>query len=152
MAQYNRVGFRIEAPDCWDGRRLDSPDHRSHVAYARYGDWGYLKCPSTHPYVIPAFTLAAWYSVNAGDDLTLWQFSSDAMAPGQPHGFTMHSDYFEAWDPAVKVMWHAGCINLLLNCSGGDLGDGKQLKGAAQPPYGWTNPVHLVPIPTMPEM
>lgn len=26
--------------------------------------------------------------------------------------------------------WHAGCINKLLNCSGADLGDGKQLKQA----------------------
>jgi hypothetical protein len=32
------------APECWDGKYLDSPDHRSHTAYAGYGSWGYLKC------------------------------------------------------------------------------------------------------------
>lgn len=41
-------------PSCWDGVNLDSPDHKSHVAYAPgnsalAGD----KCPSTHPVRIP---------------------------------------------------------------------------------------------------
>ena len=54
-------------------------------------------------------------------------------------------------------MWTNNCINLQLNCSGGDLGNGKQLKGAAEPIYynasnntyvsSWRNPQRLVPIP-----
>ena len=52
-------------------------------------------------------------------------------------------------------MWTDGCINSLLNCSGGDLGNGKQLKGAQVPIYlingvytpAWRNPNRLVPIP-----
>jgi hypothetical protein len=74
--------------------------------------------------------LGTWYSVKAGDDVTLWDFSSASMAPGHPHGYTLHADYFEAWDPGVKARWHAACIDTKLNCSGGDMGDGKQLIGA----------------------
>ncbi len=136
----NQVGAIIEAPDCWDGKSLDSPDHRSHVAYSTYGTWGYLKCPSTHPYNIPTFTMGAWYSVGAGDNTSLWQLSSDHMAPGQPKGHTFHADFFMAWDPTVHDMWWQNCINKLLNCSAGQLGNGKALVGAAQPTYGWKIP------------
>lgn len=147
----NRLGAIIAAPECWDGTYLDTPDHRSHVGYAGYGGWGYLKCDSAHPYVIPTFQLAVWYTVAAGDDPTKWSLSSDAMAPGQPPGYTLHGDYFEGWDKTIKDMWHGNCINLLLNCNSGDMGNGKQLIGAV-PAYGFTNPVHLVPVPAMPAM
>ena len=147
----NQLGAVIEAPECWDGKNLDSPDHRSHVAYASYGTWGYLKCPSTHPYNIPTFTMGAWYTVASGDNTSLWELSSDHMAPGQPKGHTFHADFFMAWDPTVHDMWWQNCINKLLNCSGGQLGNGKDLVGAAQPTYSgkasWTHPQRLVPKP-----
>lgn len=40
-------------PSCWDGKNLDSPDHRSHVAYAPGSALAGDKCPSTHPVRIP---------------------------------------------------------------------------------------------------
>ena len=30
----------IEFPDCWDGRRLDSPDHQAHMTYSVNRDAG----------------------------------------------------------------------------------------------------------------
>lgn len=134
----NRLGAVIDAPQCWDGKNLDSADHRSHMAYPGYGGWGYLKCPDTHPYAIPAFTLGAWYTVDADLDrsgewrpsMPTWSFSSDNM-PGMEAkrpGSTMHADWFGAWDDDVKKMWTDNCIDKLLNCSGGDLGNGKQLR------------------------
>jgi hypothetical protein len=127
----NDIGAQIEAPECWDGKTLDAPDHRSHVSYASYGTWGYLKCPATHPYNIPTFTLGAWYKIQSVDTPSLWELSSDHMAPGQPKGHTFHADFFMAWDPTVHDMWWQNCINKLLNCSGGQLGNDKGLKGAA---------------------
>jgi hypothetical protein len=150
----------INFPECWDGKNLDSPDHRSHVAYATYTAYGYLQCPETHPRVIPTFTLAAFYSVQPGDDLTQWQFSSDAMAPGQPHGFTYHADWFGAWDPVALAGWHAGCIEKMLNCNSGNMGNGKQLLNASIPHYvingktiaSWVVPTdqRLVPLASLP--
>lgn len=134
----NRLGAIINAPTCWDGQNLDSADHRSHVSYGSYGDWGYYKCPTTHPYVIPNFTLGVWYTTDADLDRSgswsasrpTWHLSSDEM-PGQPMarpGTTFHADWFGAWDDTIMKMWTDNCINQLLNCSGGDLGNGKQLK------------------------
>jgi hypothetical protein len=132
----NKLGAVIRAPDCWDGRNLDSPDHRSHVAYAADGGWG--ACPASHPYVIPTFTMGVWYTTDADLDRSgswspgrpTWHLSSDVM-PGMPMmtpGSTFHADWFGAWDDNVMRMWTDHCINRQLNCSGGDLGNGKQMK------------------------
>ncbi|MFK3891085.1 DUF1996 domain-containing protein [Sphingomonas sp. NPDC079357] len=150
----NQLGATIGAPNCWDGKNLDSPDHRSHVAFASYGDWGYLKCPADHPYVIPAFTLGAWYTVDADLDTsgtwdggkTSWHLASDEM-PGMPMmrpGSTFHADWFGAWDDSVMRMWTDNCINKLLSCNGGDLGNGKQLKTFSG--FSWTAKPHVVAL------
>ena len=35
-------------PECWDGTRTDSPDHKQHMAYATNG-----ACPADHPVAVP---------------------------------------------------------------------------------------------------
>lgn len=135
----NRLGFVISAPECWDGINLDSADHRSHLAYSKYNSNGQLKCPSTHPWVLPTFTLGVWYTTDSNlynatkPDGTWdgthngWHFSSDEMFNLEP-GITKHADWFGAWDDNAMQTWIDNCINKLLNCSGGDLGNGQQLK------------------------
>ena len=144
------LGARLSSPSCWDGKNLDSADHRSHMAFTSYGNWGYQKCPATHPYVLPTFSIAAWYKVDgtldrSGDmaaDARTWYLSSDRMAgmAWQTPGTTFHSDWFGAWDDSIMQLWTAHCINKLLNCSGGDLGNGQQLKTLA----GYNNPASTV--------
>jgi hypothetical protein len=141
----NRLGAIVAAPDCWDGKNLDSADHRSHVAYSQYGSWGYLKCPADHPYLIPTFTLQAWYSILPGDNTSKWSLSSDAMFPGHPAGYTLHADWFGAWDDTILAMWTDNCINKNLSCSGGNLGNGKMMKMFSG--FSWTANPRLVPIP-----
>jgi hypothetical protein len=149
-----KLEARITAPACWDGKNLDSPNHRDHVAYPSYGNWGYIKCPDTHPYVIPTFEMGAFYTVDADlntsgnwdGTLNGWHLSSDDM-PGMPMkpGSTFHTDWFGAWDDTVMQMWTDNCINKLLTCSGGDLGNGKQLKGYSG--FSWNASPRLVPVP-----
>jgi hypothetical protein len=148
-----QLGAIIAAPNCWDGRNLDSADHRSHIAYASYGNWGYLKCPTTHPYVIPTFQLGAWYTTDGDLDrsgrwtgsLSGWHFTSDEMVSGVKPGSTFHADWWGAWDDTVVQMWMDNCINRLLNCSGGDLDNGQQMK--AFEGFTWTASPRLVPVP-----
>ena len=149
-----QLGAVISAPECWDGKNLDSPDHRSHMAYPDWS-WGYLKCPMEYPYVIPAFTMGAWYTTDADLDRSgtwapgkpTWHLSSDAM-PGMPAmtpGSSFHADWFGAWDDDVMKMWTDHCINKLLNCSGGDLGNGKQLKMFKE--FSWRVDPRIVDLP-----
>ncbi len=153
----NKLGAVISAPDCWNGKELDSPDHRSHMAYASYGSDGRQRCPKSHPYVIPTFTLGAWYSVDETLDrsgkwngtFNSWHLSSDAM-PGMAMkpGTSFHSDWFGAWDDQIMKIWTENCINRLLNCSGGDLGNGKQLR--MYKGFSWVAAPHLVEPPAAP--
>ena len=124
------------APDCWDGKRLDSADHRSHMAYADYsrGD-GMAHCPAGYPMYIPQEENKAMWTVTpamiGADGIARVMLSSDHMKPGARPGETLHADYIEAWNPAAKAIWEANCIDKALSCSGGDLGNGWQLIGAA---------------------
>jgi hypothetical protein len=129
----NRLEAHQTAPDC---------------------SWGFLKCDRGHPYVIPAFTYAVFYTILPTDDGDI-HLSSDEMDNRQARGWSFHVDYGPAaWDPLVLKMWTDNCINKMLNCSGGDLGNGRQLKGAAKPIYyehgSWSAslriPNRLVPI------
>lgn len=146
------------APNCWDGANLDSPDHRSHMAYGSYGQTGKYHCPKTHPYYIPQEENKVTFTVTAdmigtnpdGTHYSRIKLSSDHMLPNAKPGQTLHSDYMEAWVTEAKDMWMKNCIEKGLNCSGGDLGNGMQLIGASQPSYGWTNPNPREPIPPRP--
>lgn len=154
----NALGAVISAPECWDGKNLDSADHRSHVSYT-YTEQatGKVKCPATHPYVIPTFSMGAWYTTDADLDRSgawdgsrpTWHLSSDVM-PGMPMmtpGSTFHADWFGAWDDGIMGTWTDHCINLLLNCSGGDLGNGQQMKMFGG--FSWTaNPRVVSPPPS----
>lgn len=48
---------------CWDGKNLDSPDHKSHVAYPIDGPHAFDgmgvggQCPESHPVKIPQIML-----------------------------------------------------------------------------------------------
>lgn len=57
------IRSNILYPTCWDGVNLDSPDHKSHVAYPKNGAAPFSgtsipgDCPSTHPVKIPQVML-----------------------------------------------------------------------------------------------
>lgn len=154
-----RLEVHQDAPSCWNGKDLDTPDHVSHLAYAGYGSWGYLKCPAGYPFVIPSFTYAAFYRIAPTDTGDI-HWSSDDMDPTQPRGWSFHADYGPmAWAPEIYAMWEANCLDKLLNCSGGNLGNGYMLKDADVPTYlvngkwaqSWTNPVRLIPLSSVPQ-
>lgn len=64
-------------PSCWDGVTLDSPDHRSHVAYSpNSGALGALaddSCPSTHPVRIPQVMYEVMFDTSGFADPKYYQ-------------------------------------------------------------------------------
>jgi len=58
----------ITFPTCWDGRNLDSPDHKSHLTYAtgsKANDVGPTgTCPTSHPVVIPQVMYEVMWDVS----------------------------------------------------------------------------------------
>jgi hypothetical protein len=132
------VGQRLTAwvrfPYCWDGKDLDSADHRSHLRYGTNNTWG--RCPSTHPIHLPELTeFAHFNSVPAGT--STWYTSSDRMHHVRPNGSTLHADWFGAWDNPVQDRWLKACLIGYRSASNGVLCDGQQLK--APPKYSGSN-------------
>ncbi len=87
--------------------------------------------------------MGAWYTVDA--NLGTWHLSSDPMMPGVEPGTTLHADWWGAWDNDVQAMWIDNCINKRLSCSGGDLGNGKQMRMFSD--FSWTAKPRLVAVP-----
>jgi hypothetical protein len=74
--------LQVNFPNCWDGSRLDSADHKSHMAYSSNG-----ACPATHPIAVPALTILTRYPVSgAGAELA---------SGGQ---FSGHADFVNSWN------------------------------------------------------
>ena len=90
-------------PNCWDGVNLDSPNHKSHMAYPASG-----RCPSTHPVAIPRLEAFVRYPVGTSPIGTI------TLASGAY--FTAHMDFWNAWKPAVLNWLLDNCINAGRDC------------------------------------
>jgi len=92
----NGLRAQIFFPMCWNGKDLDSPDHKSHLAYPieMYNNGN---CPDTHPVRIPGLFFEAFYSVDKfphGDGRQPFVWSC-----GDPTGAGFHADFLSGWDP-----------------------------------------------------
>ncbi|CAL9394831.1 hypothetical protein SUDANB95_01326 [Actinosynnema sp. ALI-1.44] len=92
----------LDFPQCWNGRDLDSPDHKSHMAYPVNAD-----CPATHPVPVPKLRQVLRYPVSG--DPARFRLSSGP-------GFTMHGDFFNAWPEAELARRVRDCINPIIKC------------------------------------
>ncbi|MCB1027462.1 MAG: DUF1996 domain-containing protein [Microthrixaceae bacterium] len=99
-----KVTLRLEVifPDCWNGKDLDSADHRSHMAVSSEGE-----CPATHPVPVPQLMLAYSYPIRGpGHDLKL--------ASGETG--TAHADFFNAWEPEALQREIESCLHREVVC------------------------------------
>jgi hypothetical protein len=103
-----RDGLRLEAyfPSCWDGKNLDSPDHKSHMAYPlSTPDSGY--CPPSHP--VKTILLFNEYLY----DVVKFDFvagkDSWILAQGDVTGLGFHSDFINGWKQSTLEAAVAQC-------------------------------------------
>ncbi len=92
----------LDFPQCWNGTDLDSPDHKSHMAYPVNGG-----CPATHPVPVPKLRQVLRYPVN-GDPARF------RLASGP--GYTMHGDFFNVWPEEEMAQRVRDCINAIVKC------------------------------------
>ena len=89
--------MHINFPDCWNGKDLDSVDHKSHLAY--HGANG--ACPAGYPVPLPRVRVNVHYPTTGGPGVAL-------ASGGQYSG---HADFFNAWEPKELQRLVRTCIN-----------------------------------------
>lgn len=110
----NLTELVIRFPDCWNGVDLDSPDHKSHMAYSRRVAGAALRtCPATHLRLMPMLQLILRYPTAGGPSL---QLSSGAIN-------TAHADFMNGWDQPRLSALVRDCLVADMYCGGGDAPD-----------------------------
>jgi hypothetical protein len=110
-----KLVVRIKFPDCLavdaTGRPLlDSPDHRSHMAYAQVPpNGGQATCPPSHPYPVPRLQTNVEFPITPGLSGTPTLSTHSAGTPGAYN--TMHAGFFNAWNQARLENLVNRCIN-----------------------------------------
>ena len=94
----------LKFPNCWNGRDLDSPDHKAHMKYP--------PCTSTHPVPIPRIESFWRYQVGTAPIGTV-QFAGEG---GPRPYYTIHQDFFNAWNVTDLQSLMNRCINGGVDC------------------------------------
>ena len=122
----------IPFPQCWDGKNLDSPDHKSHMAYPELntvpGGWTaerQYRCPRTHPVVLPEISFIVEYDVTPTSNPKTWRLASDTYDTGKPGGYSRHGDWINGWDPDISDLWGVKCLRERRDCGSANMGDGR---------------------------
>jgi hypothetical protein len=102
--------LEISFPQCWDGKNLDSPNHKDHMANPTGGTVN--GCPATHPVPIPHITLNMNFRVTTNNQASNWRLSSDNYAFNRSNaGYSGHADWVNGWDETAFVNIVRNCLN-----------------------------------------
>ncbi|MBB5868179.1 hypothetical protein F4553_001558 [Allocatelliglobosispora scoriae] len=98
----SQLNVRYQSPSCWDGKYLDTPDHKSHMAYPVNG-----RCIPSHPVAVPMVEFKMAFPVSG--DMSQVRLSSG-------RGYSFHYDFFNVWEPPTLAAMVTHCIVGGLQC------------------------------------
>ncbi|MFJ2628626.1 DUF1996 domain-containing protein [Streptomyces sp. NPDC087532] len=104
-----QLSIRFQAPSCWNGLYLDTPDHQSHMAYpvVKPGTNDNV-CPASHPVALPMIEFKMAFPVNG--DMSQVHLSSG-------RGYSFHYDFFNAWEERTLKALVDHCVVGGLQCN-----------------------------------
>ncbi|KAG8424071.1 hypothetical protein J3458_000905 [Metarhizium acridum] len=150
--QCDRMRAETFFPSCWDGRNLDSGDHKSHMAFPAVGDYNTGVCPQSHPVAILSVFFEFFYNTRAVKDFNRWVW-----AMGDVTGYGLHGDYLNGWadqgrlDRAVETCTGPNGVNdagCSLNVGPDGPGRSSRQPVEVAPPneeIGFNGPLHKLP-------
>ncbi|KAJ4522451.1 hypothetical protein HRR83_003585 [Exophiala dermatitidis] len=105
-------GLRAQVffPSCWNGKDLDTPDHKSHVSYPT-GSYNSGSCPPDFPvHLISIFYEVIW---DTGKFANMWYGKGQPFvwSMGDPTGYGHHGDFIMGWDPELLQSAVDECTN-----------------------------------------
>jgi Domain of unknown function (DUF1996) len=96
----NVLGVRFTFPDCSNGK-LDSHNHRAHMAYSRRIN-GEPRCPSSYPISLPVLVMNVHFPLPTSRGPV-------RLSSGKPS--TAHADFFNTWNQKALKKLVSHCIN-----------------------------------------
>ena len=103
-AKTAELTYQLTFPDCWDGKHLDSPDHKSHVG----GTGPDGTCASgKFPVAIPSLSFVIGYPTSGSS--AGFQLSSGMAS-------SMHGDFMNAWETKPLAERVRNCITQKAKC------------------------------------
>ena len=122
------VTLSINFPQCWDGVRLDSPDHQSHMAYPDYRNPPERStCPASHPVMLPIITEILHWPVIPSMETKFWRLTSDMYSLSARGGYSAHADWMNGWSQEHFRTIVTRCLQPGRDCQVNLLGDGRAL-------------------------
>jgi hypothetical protein len=103
--QNSYLSAKITFPGCWDGRHLDSADHKSHMAYPVRG-----ACPVSHPVGLPSVGIRVRWKTVRG-------MASSRLSLSSGGQFSLHGDFWNVWHPGAMDWLVSHCLNQTRNCT-----------------------------------
>ncbi|KIK02989.1 hypothetical protein K443DRAFT_656070 [Laccaria amethystina LaAM-08-1] len=106
------IRAQINFPSCWDGKNVDSADHKSHVAFLSGGpDSGTCSDPK-YPVTLPRIFIEVYWSSQSFDAVRSQAKNSTqpfVYSSGDPTGYGYHADFVNGWDAGVLQKACDGC-------------------------------------------
>lgn len=100
----NGIRAQINFPCCWDGKNVDVPDHKSHVAFLSGGpDSGECSDPR-FPIRLPRIFIEVYWSTSEFEPFRSQAKNSTqpyVYSYGDPTGYGYHADFINGWDKGV---------------------------------------------------
>ncbi|KAJ8119110.1 hypothetical protein OPT61_g27 [Boeremia exigua] len=96
-------GLRAQVffPACWNGKDVDSPDHKSHMSYPAGNEYNTGACPPEYP----VHMISLFYEVLYDTAPFLDQWDEDqhpfVFSQGDATGYGFHGDFVNGWDIPV---------------------------------------------------
>jgi hypothetical protein len=96
-------GLRAQVffPSCWNGKDLDSPDHKSHMSYPDSQNYDNGPCPKDFPIHTISLFYEILYDTKPFDDQWNGTQHPFVFANGDATGYGFHGDFFNGWDVDV---------------------------------------------------